>query len=209
MLVTSIDTRSEHLALYLSDQQGRTYRSFDALAQDLARRGQQLAFAMNAGMYESDGEPVGLLVIDGKELAPLNVDKGVGNFFLQPNGVFAQTRQGPRVVTTANYPAIAPQVLFATQSGPMLLIDGAINPAFSPTSNSRYVRNGVCAKGDVVLLAISEAPVTFYEFASYFKDVLHCRDALYLDGSVSSVFQQGGARQGAGTNLGPMLGVVR
>ena len=35
---------------------------------------------------------------------------------------------------------------------------------------------------------ISEDAVTFREFALYFRDVLGCSEALYLDGAISSLF---------------------
>jgi len=207
--LTSVDTAREQLVLFLDGADGQPFRAFARLREALAARGKTLQFAMNAGMYEADGRPVGLLVIDGRERAPLNLQRGAGNFYLQPNGVFALTREGPKVVTTAAYPSIAPTVLQATQSGPMLVVDGAINPAFSPTSTARHVRNGVCVHGKVVHLAISRTKVTFHEFATYFRDVLGCRDALYLDGAISSVYHRDGASMGPGTDLGPMLGVVR
>jgi len=207
--LTSVDTARQQLVFFLDDAHGEPYRSFGRLQQALAARGRELQFAMNAGMYEADGRPVGLLVIDGRQRAPLNRGNGAGNFYMQPNGVFALTREGPKVVTTAAYPAIAPTVLQATQSGPMLVVDGAINPLFSPTSTSRHVRNGVCVRDKVVHLAISRAKVTFHEFASYFRDVLGCRDALYLDGAISSVYHRENAGIGPGVDLGPMLGVVK
>ncbi|MFP5394136.1 MAG: phosphodiester glycosidase family protein, partial [Gammaproteobacteria bacterium] len=161
--VTSVDVGKERLVLFEYDAQHRPYRSFARVAEALARQGKQLRFAMNGGMFEADGSPVGLLVIDGRELAPLNRKSGAGNFYLKPNGVFALTRSGPRVVATDDYPAIASETVHATQSGPMLVKDGIINPLFSPTSTSRYIRNGVCAVGSTVHLVISNVPVTFHE----------------------------------------------
>ncbi len=79
----------------------------------------------------------------------------------------------------------------ATQSGPMLLDRGLIPDiaAFRPTSTSRFVRNGVCAPTQQeAVFVISEDPVTFFEFAQFFRDRLACSDALYLDGSISSLY---------------------
>jgi uncharacterized protein YigE (DUF2233 family) len=55
---------------------------------------------------------------------------------------------------------------------------------------------------------ISNAPVTFYEFAMYFRDQLHCQDALYLDGAVSSLFHPESGRNDSTVDLGPMIAVV-
>ncbi len=163
---------------------------------------------MNAGMYHADGGPVGLLVIDGRELAPLNLADGAGNFFLKPNGVFLVGANGARVVDAVDYAAASDGVRLATQSGPLLLKDGQIHPALRASSASRHVRNGVCAAGAQATFVISERPVTFHEFASFLSDELHCRDALYLDGAVSSLWSPGLGRSDSWHELGPLLGVT-
>ena len=43
-------------------------------------------------------------------------------------------------------------------------------------------------KGGKVVIAISRGPVTFYDFATLFRDALGCPDALYLDGVISKVW---------------------
>lgn len=207
--VVAIDTRKETLALFLTDERGRPFGSFSKLSAFLARRKQVLSFAMNAGMYHPDRRPVGLFVVDGHEQVPLNRALGHGNFFLKPNGVFAMTDSGPVVVESSGYPALARTVRFATQSGPMLVYDGAINPRFSADSTSRLIRNGVCAQGATVYFAISEAPVNFHEFALYFKEELKCRNALYLDGTVSSLYSAKLGRNDARAMLGPIIAVSR
>jgi uncharacterized protein YigE (DUF2233 family) len=60
-----------------------------------------------------------------------------------------------------------------------------------------------------VAFVISGAPVTFYRFARFFIDQLQCRDALYLDGSISSLYAPQVGREDDGRELGPMFGVVR
>lgn len=148
---------------------------------------------------------------NGKELAPLNLDDGKGNFFMKPNGVFVLGKSGPAVVASpayAAYAARAGDVRLATQSGPMLVIDGKLHPRFDPDSPSRYVRNGVGVLDGKAIFVISNVPVTFHELASYFRDTLHCQNALYLDGSISSLFSAALGRADAGAPLGPILGVV-
>ncbi|HWW75743.1 MAG TPA: phosphodiester glycosidase family protein, partial [Pyrinomonadaceae bacterium] len=97
----------------------------------------------------------------------------------------------------------------ATQSGPLLVRHGAIHPAFDAASTSRLLRNGVGVSGDTVLFVISERPVNFYELAAYFRDELHCTDALYLDGVVSSLYSADLQRDDSKVDLGPIIGVVR
>jgi uncharacterized protein YigE (DUF2233 family) len=175
----------------------------------LAPDGEHLVFAMNAGMYHKDFSPVGLLVIDGDEVSPLNLGTDAGNFFLKPNGVFLVSDTGARIVESSRYPTIEEKVQVATQSGPMLVIDGALHPAFRETSTSRFIRNGVgVLSRDEVVFAISEQPVTLYEFATLFRNGLGCKDALFLDASVSSLYSQNLNRRDVRASLGPIVGVV-
>ncbi|HSS21557.1 MAG TPA: phosphodiester glycosidase family protein [Pyrinomonadaceae bacterium] len=204
-----VDLRTERLELFLRDEKGHAFNRFDQLASWLAGRKQQLRFAMNAGMYQTDFSPVGLLVVDGREISPLNVAAGSGNFFMKPNGVFLVSNVGPRIVETSEYPTIVQDVRLATQSGPLLLRKGVINPAFDPASTSRLLRNGVGISGDTIVFVISDQPVNFYEFAVFFRDHLQCSDALYLDGVVSSLYSVDLKRNDNKTDLGPIVAVVQ
>lgn len=209
-LFTVVRVEAAKLRLFWQDDKGRPLRRLDRLAAWQKTQGRALTFGMNAGMYHADGAPVGLLVIDGRELAPLNLGdgNGQGNFFLKPNGVFLIDAAGPRVIDAVDYPASREGVILATQSGPLLLKHGQIHPAFRPSSASRYIRNGVCALGGQAIFVISERPVTFHEFASFFLDELHCQDALYLDGAVSSLYSPKLGRNDRWQELGPLFGVT-
>lgn len=204
-----VDVRTNRIELFLRDETGRAINRFDHLAAWLASRKQHLRFAMNAGMYKTDFAPVGLLVQDGREISPLNLASGTGNFFLKPNGVFFVSGSGPRIVETTEYPALAQGVRLATQSGPLLLRNGVVNSALDPASTSRFIRNGVGISKNGILFVISEQPITFYEFAVYFRDELHCEDALYLDGVVSSLYSVDLQRNDSRADLGPIVGVVQ
>lgn len=206
--VVTIDTRKEKLELFLADEANKPFRGFAPLNAWLAGQGRTLDFAVNAGMYHADFSPVGLLVIDGKELWPLNLGNARGNFFMKPNGVFFVNAKGPRVVDSAVYPAMAKGVRIATQSGPLLLRHGKIHPAFSRTSQSRHIRNAVGVIGKKAVFVVSDDPVTFYELALYMRDKLGCRDALYLDGSISSLYHKTNGRQDVRGLLGPIIGTT-
>jgi len=208
--VVKIDLRRERLELFLRDDTGVEFKRLDRLEAWLAARNRQLVFAMNAGMYHADFSPVGLLVQEGQEVAPLNLAAGTGNFFLKPNGVFLVSDEGrPRVVESSEYAALPKDgVRLATQSGPLLLRRGVVHPAFIPDSDSRKIRNGVGVSGHTAIFVISEQPVNFYEFARYFRDVLHVRDALYLDGTVSALHSPALGRSDFTRELGPILGVA-
>jgi uncharacterized protein YigE (DUF2233 family) len=206
-----VDLRHERLGLFWRDGAGRPYRRFSALSEDLENQGKQLVLAMNGGMYQPNFSPVGLFVAEGLELFPLNRRTGSGNFSQQPNGVFLVEGESARVITTNDYWTEKPKPLLATQSGPMLVHEGEITTSAVMTPNSpwRKVRNGVCAPSpEAVIFVISESPVTFYGFASYFRDQLHCREALYLDGSISSLYAPRFGREDRGNDMGPILGVV-
>ena len=206
--VVTVDTAHEQLALFLNDEAGAPLNSFARLAAMLQARQRRLSFAVNAGMFHVDYRPVGLLVQDGTQVAPLNLADGVGNFFLKPNGVFLVSDSGPRVLESSEYPNFKGAVRLATQSGPLLLRDGVIHPGFNPASSSRNIRNGVGVLGSKAIFVISNHPVTFYEFAVFFRDNLHCRDALYLDGAVSGLYSSALGRHDAPAKFGPMLGVA-
>ena len=173
---------------------------------DLGLDPSAVAFAMNAGMFDLAGKPIGLMIERGRQLHALNTRDGGGNFHLKPNGVFLVRQNGrAEVVTSENYRP-GPDIAFATQSGPMLLIDGKTNPLFDADGVSRYVRNGVGVdyKGRPHFV-ISLDVVSFGKMARFFRDRVHARDALYFDGSVSSLWSPADARMDNFTELGPML----
>ena len=208
-IVCRVDVTTEALRLHYTDSHNERLESFAALQESLAASGKTLRFAMNAGMFHPDFKPVGLLVIDGQSIAPINREFGDGNFFMQPNGVFMIDASGARVVSTREFVDLSPQ--FATQSGPMLVHGGTMPtiPAFRPTSRSRQIRNGVCVKSkQTVTFVVSEDPVSLYQFARFFQTEIGCSDALYLDGAISSVFAPQRNRADHHAKLGPMFAVA-
>ena len=210
LTVCRVNLNAERLELFWRDDSGRPFRQFSALRDALNLKGRTLVFAVNAGMYKPDFSPVGLFVAEGQELVPLNHHVGSGNFSQQPNGVFLVNGSSARVVTTDAYDKERPKPSLATQSGPMLVHEGEITTSavMRPDSTSRKIRNGICAPSpDSVAFVISESPVNFYEFASYFRDSLHCQEALYLDGTISSLYARGLNREDRGSDMGPILGV--
>ena len=200
------------LTLFHTHADGTPYGDFDRLAETVGADGSQLVFAMNAGMYHDDRRPVGLYIEGGTETAHLVTRAGPGNFGLLPNGVFWVDADGQAHVTeTLTYEALAPEVRFATQSGPMLVIGGALHPAFNADGPSRKRRNGVgiSADGRTVWFAVSDAPVNFHTFARLFRDRLGAPDALYLDGVVSRLYAPELGRDESGPDMGPIVAIVR
>jgi uncharacterized protein YigE (DUF2233 family) len=199
----------DDLRLWHSDDQGRLLGSFGGV-QDVLGEGEDLIFAMNAGMYHQDRRPVGLYIENGVETARLQDGGGYGNFGLTPNGVFCIADGWVRVIETNEFRNTTPACQFASQSGPMLVIDGKLHPKFLPESTSLNYRNGVgtSTDGQTVIFAISEQPVNFFDFAMLFLDHLQMPDALFFDGKVSRLFARDLNRHDAGFPLGPIVGLV-
>lgn len=197
----------EDLRLFHSSQ-GLPYGSFAAINTALEPQGKTLAFAMNAGMFHSDLSPVGLYVENGVESARLVTSEGPGNFGLLPNGVFC-VGEAFAVIESRSFAETRPACRHASQSGPMLVIGGALHPRFLPESDSYNYRNGVGVRPDGhALFVISNDTVNFHSFARFYRDVLGVPDALYFDGSVSRLYAPMLERHDAGFPMGPMIGVV-
>lgn len=211
-IVVIVDAEKDDLRLFLKDAQGQVYGSFNSIRQQLSKQQLQLGFAMNAGMFHPGYLPVGLYIEQGREQFPLNSSQGFGNFFMQPNGVFYKDATGFHVLTTQAYgqkQATLKPVL-ATQSGPMLVWEGEINQNFKAESGSVHMRNAVgVMSAQHAAFVITEQPVNFYVLADFFKNTLHIKNALYLDGSISSIYLPEMQRNDAARLLGPMIGVVQ
>jgi uncharacterized protein YigE (DUF2233 family) len=203
------DPATDDIRLFLDGSDGRPLGTFDNVESNLANEGRRLSFAVNAGMYHPDRRPVGLYIEDGTERARIVTRKGPGNFGLLPNGVLCIGDGMAQVVESRAFEAEPPSCRFATQSGPMLVIDGALHPRFLPDSRSRYIRNGVGVTPDGrMIVAISNRPVTFHQFARLFRDVLGTPNALFLDGNISRLYAPELRRHDFGFPMGPILGVT-
>jgi uncharacterized protein YigE (DUF2233 family) len=208
--VCSFDLASDKIELFNLDGDGEPYGEFSSLDDALKAQGKSLVFAMNAGMFDEALKPIGLYVENGRQLKKLNRRNGGGNFHLKPNGVFYVAGDAAGVLDTDSYARRGGHVDFATQSGPMLVIDGQIHPKFSPSGTSAKRRNGVgVVDGQKVMFAISDGFVTFYDFARLFRDELHCDNALFFDGSVSSLYAPELSRDDSLAPIGPIVAVVK
>lgn len=200
----------EDLRLYLDDPAGGRLGTFERLDAMLQEDGRRLVFAMNAGMYHPDRRPVGLYVEEGREVTRLVTAAGPGNFGLVPNGVFCIRERGFAIIESRRYAADHPACRFASQSGPMLVIGGALHPRFLPGSDSRHVRNGVgvSADGANAYFVISDGAVNFDSFARFFRDGLGLADALYFDGSISRLYAPAIGRNDFGFPMGPIVALA-
>lgn len=193
------------IMMFYADESDQLYRSFGNLKSSLEDTDQQLIFAMNGGMFEPDFSPVGLYVEEGETLFTLNQKRQrKGNFYLLPNGVFVLYNDGTAAcMTTKNYSS--ENVRYATQSGPMLVIDGELHTAFNADSKNLNIRNGVGVLPDGRLLfAISREKINFHSFATFFLDA-GCQNALYLDGFVSRTYLPAKNETDEGGNFGVII----
>lgn len=212
LAVCRIDLRQDQLRTFWRNPQGHPYASLPALAAQLKPQGLQLVCAVNAGIYEQSLRPLGLYIEQGKTWREANPrSSGYGNFYMQPNGVFLVHAGRAEIVSTRAWLKRTDMqraaVQYATQSGPLLLVDGKINPQFDPASRNKTVRNAVCVQdAQTVSLVTTGTPVSFYQFASLLQQRLGCQSALYLDGAISTFYPAPFLTPQV--QLGPMLGVV-
>ncbi|MDD9921192.1 MAG: phosphodiester glycosidase family protein [Boseongicola sp.] len=196
------------LALYAADD--KPIGTFDRLYEHLGAKAGDLVFATNGGMYHPDRRPVGLYIEDGEELKRIVTREGPGNFGLLPNGVLCLTEKSAQIVESREFADNRPDCAFATQSGPMLVIDGELHPRFLENSDSTFIRNGVgVTEGGDLVVAISDSPVNFHTFARLFRDTLSTPQALFMDGRISRIHIPELNRSDFGFPMGPILYAVK
>ena len=206
-----VDLQKHKLAFFYKNQKGQNLKNLGGLKNYLENQSLKIQFATNAGMFNPKFEPNGLYVENGKELYALNLEKGKGNFYLAPNGVFFITRYGSaNIIPSKDYPNISHLVSYATQSGPMLVHQGKINTKFNPNSKHKFTRSGVgLIDKEHLIFVISRKAISLYEFASLFKDHLQCKQALYLDGAISKIYAPSLKRYEIKGNFGAMIAVIQ
>jgi uncharacterized protein YigE (DUF2233 family) len=196
--------QQSRLHFHWLDDAGKPLSNFGALQTMLGQKGEKIAFATNAGIYAYGPTPCGLTICAGKELVPLNLAPGEGNFFMKPNGVFfLDDVTGPGIMETGEFAlrasgsGLKPELRaprFANQSGPLILRKGVIHPAFKQNSPNLRQRSavGIVTKTKEIVFVMSDREdrvkgrVTFHQLARLFLH-LGCEDALYLDGDISQM----------------------
>jgi uncharacterized protein YigE (DUF2233 family) len=203
----TVDPETQDLFFYWKDDKGQAFGSIQRLKEFLSKQHRRLVFATNGGMFKPDQSPVGLFIEQEVVVTPLDTASGDGNFYLKPNGVLYITKYGKAVIRTTPEFVYSNRIRYATQSGPMLLINGEIHPAFKKGSANVNVRNGVGILPDGKLVfAMSKTGISFYDFAEYFKG-LGCKQALYLDGFVSRTYLPAKKWKQTDGNFGVIIGV--
>jgi uncharacterized protein YigE (DUF2233 family) len=191
------DLKAESVRIHISDKKNSKYTSFGNLVKDLDKKGREVKMVMNAGIFQANQEPLGLLIDSFTEKGLLNLtDPNDDNFFLKPNGVFYITDKDEAAIDTTEAfhekfktKEAAATIKYGTQSGPQLLINGKVHRSFTKGSRNGNIRNGVgIISPTKVVFIISNGRVNLHDFASFFKDVYKCKNALYLDGAISLMY---------------------
>tara|TARA_B110001452_G_scaffold99020_1_gene82018 strand:- start:71 stop:1381 length:1311 start_codon:yes stop_codon:yes gene_type:complete len=199
-----------------SDHNATKYIKLSSVKTTLKQKGEKVLMLTNGGMYTPGNDPEGLLIANGKELEPidLNTSKRMLNFYMMPNGVFYINDGKPKIETTKvfskkyNGNQIAPDQ--ATQSGPMLVINNKHHPAFNHGSSSKKLRSGVgiMKDGKVIFIISKNSISNFHDFGTIFKDVFGCENALFLDGAISKMYTKNYNKASTGGNFGPIISVT-
>lgn len=197
----------KNIQMFYKDQSGNRFWNIWNVKQSVEKQGKQLVFAMNGGMYTPLYKPVGLFIDHGKEIQPINLKNGDNNFCWKPNGVFAIDNSGKaQVIVSEKFNSS--NINYATQSGPMVLINGKMHDGFEKSA-SMYIRNavGVKSNGDV-FFCISLKAVTFQQLAEFMLKN-NCVNALYFDGSVSEMYCPQNNQWDCGSSFGVIVGGVK
>ena len=146
-------------------------------------------------IHEENGSPIGLMINDYVKSNKLNLGDDVGNFYLKPNGALTISNDAIEIFESSNLPNLSNKKT-AFQSGPMLLNNSIINSNFGQNSVNKKIRLafGIVEKKSGVnflVIAISREPVSFYDFANYFKLKHRATNALCIDSEGCKLYFSG------------------
>ncbi len=187
---------ADKIRMYWKDSSGVPFMTFERLRKEHP----EAKFIINAGHFTHDFKPDGLYIENGQQLSPvkeilnpkINLETmPMGVFYISPQGAFIKPLSGKFTQKG---------VSFATQSSPMLVINGRVNPAL-PRGRHR-LRSGVGILPDgKVYFALLDMELRL--FARHFLDK-GCTQALCLNGDVSDVWIEGQSRKKY-SRFGPMI----
>lgn len=149
--------------------------------------------AINASYFADDRTPIGLLVVDGKQLQR--------HFPVHQWGAF-QVRDGqPELVVPTQ--TVPDGVTQAFECKPRLLVNGQCQ-RFKPQGPNRRSAVGMDAQGRVILAATAEGYLTLEQWAAFLQQRLQCVNALNLDGGPSTQLAVRGSIDRTVTGGGPV-----
>ena len=187
-IVYVANPQTQKITFFWKNEKGENLKNAENLNIWLKTNNKKLLFSTNGGMYKKDRSPQGLYIEYKIIKTKIDTSSGNGNFYLKPNGIFYITTDNNAVISQTEDFINKGNIKYATQSGPMLVIDGTVHSAFKEKSTNLNIRNGVgILPNNEVVFVISKKEINFYEFADFFKK-LGCKNALYLDGFVSRTY---------------------
>lgn len=175
----------------------------------LRMRQHNCVLGINGGFFDKDFEPVGLVIIDGKKISPLN------NTSKLVSGVLAGNAKGMHLMRREQWEAYLkknPKVSFALQSGPFLLEDGK---RVKGLHKQRIARRSfiACDAQNNWLIGVCSA-VTLHDLALILADSKNLggfkvHTALNLDGGSSCAFFNAGLKLRNAKPVRNYIGVYR
>lgn len=215
MCVVNMESKTQEINFHLKNKVGKNYSSILSLLKDKELDSLDFLMVTNGGMYTPNHEPQGLFIEKGKTIKPLDesTTNNNTNFYLFPNGVFyIDSNNNANIKNTTEYSKLCKTlpIKYATQSGPMLVVENKIHDKFVQGSKNINIRSGVgIVDNKNVIFLISNGYVNFWDFATVFKDVFGCKNALYLDGAISLMYLNIVNKNDVGGNFGPLISVTK
>jgi uncharacterized protein YigE (DUF2233 family) len=204
-----VNPKKENISFFYKNKKNENFSNAENLKNWLKTKKKELVFATNGGMYKKDHSPQGLYIEKNILISKIDTTSANGNFYLKPNGVFYITNDKKASICETTTFIENKNIAFATQSGPMLVIDGKIHTSFKENSTNLNIRNGVgILPNNQVVFAISKKEINFYDFADYFKKI-GCKNALYLDGFVSRTYLPEKNWKQSDGDFGVIIGITK
>ncbi|WP_434777412.1 phosphodiester glycosidase family protein [Neisseria sp. Ec49-e6-T10] len=176
---------SKKIKMYWKNKNGIPYTHFINL---LNQTQNDMVFVTNGGIYSKEFTPEGLYIENGQIISELNLHSGEGNFYFNPNGVFYIENNLPYIIESRSF-KYNQNILYAVQSGPLLIEHGLMNDQLKKTSKSLKIRSAVgLSKQNKLFFLMSKKEVSFYDFAQFALDHLDCDTLLFLDGTISQMY---------------------
>ncbi|VEG90578.1 Exopolysaccharide biosynthesis protein related to N-acetylglucosamine-1-phosphodiester alpha-N-acetylglucosaminidase [Legionella spiritensis] len=166
-----ISLKKNRFSLVMAHDLEQDYASVDEYAQF-----SHALIAINGGFFDDRFHSLGLRIKNNRQLSPFKPISWWGIFYIKDGKAYlASAREFQR----------NPQINFAIQSGPRLLVDGHIPPL--KAGRAERTALGITKDGDIVILVTDHAAMSTTELAQLMKaPPLNCVDALNLDGGNST-----------------------
>lgn len=161
----------------------------------LRRRGERALLVTNGGLFHAES-PIGLQVEDGRPVRSLRLGstppegQKAGNFYYLPNGVLYQDHAGRVAIReSSDMRGHERSIRDGLQSGPALLLNGNVHPIARPPNRGRAHerRSAACISAPERLSIVFAPGATTFPQITRFLTELGCRDAIFLDATITGL----------------------